>query len=58
MLTRVHAGQAAVFKAIDFANNLLHQLVFENNVAESLMVNCLEYGVLVRALELEYLQKT
>ena len=57
MLGWVHVGVPTVLVAVHFSNDLLHQWVFEDDIAEALIVDGLEDSVLVRPLKAKHIEK-
>ena len=47
ILLGVHVGQATLFISFDFADYLTYQWVFQDNIAEALMMHSFENRVLV-----------
>lgn len=57
VLAWIHARKTTVFVGVDLSDDLLHQRVFEDDVAETLMVNGFENCILVRSLQSQCLQQ-
>lgn len=57
MLFRAHVTISAVFVAVNFADYLLHQRVFQNDVSEALVVHCLKDCILIWSFQAEYIKQ-
>ena len=53
----VHMCKAAVFELFNFADDLSYKWIFEDYVAEALVMDSLEHGVVIGSLEAEYIEK-
>lgn len=57
MLRWVHVAISTLLIAVNFADYLLHQRVFQDDVSEALMVHCLEHCVLIGSVQAEYVEQ-
>ena len=57
ILPGVHMCKAAVFELFNFADDLSYKWIFEDYVAEALVMDSLEHGVVIGSLEAENIEK-
>ena len=56
VLPGVHMCKAAVFELFNFADDLSYKWIFEDYVAEALVMDSLEHCVVIGSLEAEYIE--